>query len=316
MRDEAAGKLTLIHHAAFNTLEENIEAVQLTEKAGAELVLLGYPANFYAKSEKDIYDYTKAFCDATNLGVILFPVPHWGFERIHPAGMDPELVKKMVKDIPNIVCIKAEAGMPTPAGFVEAWKNHAHEVIVTCPLEADAIPFMGFVPMQFSGTSNTGYFGDVVPKMFNFARDGKFDEAMKLYWQIHPARMAQKAAGNSYMPGTSVINRADYEFNAHVPFAMKEGVTQAQIDAMRADKSPEGFTAADNAVQLETLQTRENNGDLKTLFDRLTVASIYVPNGGKDLDAKKVALSDHLLRKKMDDLLDEARNQIEAEAKK
>ncbi len=102
--------------------------------------------------------------------------------------------------------------MPTPAGFVEAWKNHAHEVIVTCPLEADAIPFMGFVPMQFSGTSNTGYFGDVVPKMFNFARDGKFDEAMKLYWQIHPARMAQKNAGNSYMPGTSVINRADWKY--------------------------------------------------------------------------------------------------------
>ena len=28
----------------------------------------------------------------------------------------------------------------------------------------------------------------------------------------------------------------------------KEGVTQAQIDAMRADKAPSGFTDADNAV--------------------------------------------------------------------
>jgi dihydrodipicolinate synthase/N-acetylneuraminate lyase len=210
--DEAGGKIKLIHHAGFGTLKENIVAVQAAEKAGADVVLLGYPQNFFATTSQQIYDYTKAFCDATNLGVILFPVPHWGFERIHPAGMDPELVKKIVKDIPNIVCIKAEAGMPTPAGFVEAWKNHAHEVIVTCPLEADAIPFMGFVPMQFSGTSNTGYFGDVVPKMFNFARDGKFDEAMKLYWQIHPARMAQKNAGNSYMPGTSVINRADWKY--------------------------------------------------------------------------------------------------------
>ena len=36
----------------------------------------------------------------------------------------------------------------------------------------------------------------------------------------------------------------------------------------------------------------------------------------RDLDAKKVALSDHLLRKKMDELLDEAKRQIEAEAKK
>ena len=38
--DEAGGKLALIHHAAFNTLEENIEAVQAAEKAGADLALL------------------------------------------------------------------------------------------------------------------------------------------------------------------------------------------------------------------------------------------------------------------------------------
>lgn len=87
-RDEAGGKLRLIHQAGFNTLADNIEAVQIAEKEGAEVVLLGYPTNFYATTSQQIYDYTKAFCDATRLGVILFPVPHWGFERVHPAGMD------------------------------------------------------------------------------------------------------------------------------------------------------------------------------------------------------------------------------------
>ena len=33
--DEAAGEIKLVHHASFNTLEENIEAVQLAEEAGA-----------------------------------------------------------------------------------------------------------------------------------------------------------------------------------------------------------------------------------------------------------------------------------------
>ena len=46
----------------------------------------------------------------------------------------------------------------------------------------------------------------------------------------------------------AVINRADYEFNAHVPFAQKEGVTSAQIQAMKNDLTPEGFTDADRAV--------------------------------------------------------------------
>jgi len=46
----------------------------------------------------------------------------------------------------------------------------------------------------------------------------------------------------------AVLNHADYEFNAHVPFAKKEGVTQAQLDDMRADCVPAGFTDADRAV--------------------------------------------------------------------
>jgi 4-hydroxy-tetrahydrodipicolinate synthase len=76
-RDEARDKVLLVHHALFNTLEENIEAVQMAEQEGCELVLLGYPSNFYATSSDQIFDYTKRFCDATQLGVIIFPVPHW-----------------------------------------------------------------------------------------------------------------------------------------------------------------------------------------------------------------------------------------------
>lgn len=34
----------------------------------------------------------------------------------------------------------------------------------------------------------------------------------------------------------AVINGADYEFRAHVPFALKEGITQAQIDALREER--------------------------------------------------------------------------------
>ena len=41
--EEADGKLALVFHAMFNTLEENIEAVQMAEGEGCELVLLGYP---------------------------------------------------------------------------------------------------------------------------------------------------------------------------------------------------------------------------------------------------------------------------------
>jgi alkylhydroperoxidase family enzyme len=46
----------------------------------------------------------------------------------------------------------------------------------------------------------------------------------------------------------AVLNGADYEFAAHVPFALKEGLAQAQLDALRANRLPEGLTDADRAV--------------------------------------------------------------------
>jgi len=210
-RDEARGKLRLIHHASFNTLEENIEAVRLAESAGADLVLLAFPANFYPRDAEEIYQYTSAFCAATNLGVMLFPVPLWGFERIHPAGMPPAVIRRMVKEIPNIVAIKAEGGMPTIAGFVETFKTLGDEVVVTFPVESDGLPLAALVPMQFMGTSNTEYFGPMIPRIFGLIKKGHFDEAMDLYWQIHPARMANQAV-NGYIAGANFIHRMLWKY--------------------------------------------------------------------------------------------------------
>lgn len=188
--------------------------MQCAEKAGADYVLLGYPGNFHPTTGKEIYDYTKAFCDSTSLGVILFPVPHWGFERVHPAGMAPELIAQMIADIKNIICIKAEGGMPTIGGFVQCWRRHADEVVVTCPIEADAIPLAASYPIQWCGTSNHCLHRDAVPKMFNLMTSGKFEEAMSLFWQVHPARMANKNLQATHMPGTKLIHRAYWKYQS------------------------------------------------------------------------------------------------------
>jgi len=46
----------------------------------------------------------------------------------------------------------------------------------------------------------------------------------------------------------AVLNGADYEFNAHVPFALAAGLTRAQLDALAAGETPDGLTDADRAV--------------------------------------------------------------------
>lgn len=211
-RETGGDKLGLFFHAAFGTLSDNIEAVQLAEKAGADLVLLSYPSTFWPTSEKDIYDYTKAFCDATDLGVMLFPIPTWGFERVHPAGMSLPLVTRLLQDCPNIVAIKSEQGFPLPAGICEMYHHFRDQVVISCPIESDAIPLMSLMKLQFSGTSNTQWMGDYYPQAFELARTGRFEEAMEMYWKVNPARQANTAASAASAPAIGALNRTQWKY--------------------------------------------------------------------------------------------------------
>jgi 4-hydroxy-tetrahydrodipicolinate synthase len=211
-RETAAGRLGLFFHAAFDTLEENIRAVKLAEKEGADIVLLSYPTQFWPTTEQEIFDYTKKFCDATELAVMLFPIPLWGFERVHPAGMSVSLVRRLLDACPNIVAIKAEQGFPLVAGLCEMYRHFRDEVIISCPIEGDAIPLMSLMDLRFSGTSYTQWMGDYYPKAFELAQKGEWDAAMELWWKVQPARQASGAATAAYIPGTNYINRTNWKY--------------------------------------------------------------------------------------------------------
>jgi 4-hydroxy-tetrahydrodipicolinate synthase len=210
--DEAAGRLVLIFHASFNTLAENIEIGRRAQAAGCEMVLLSYPPTWYPRSEQEIYDYTKAFCEGVDMGVMLFPVPLWGFERLHPASMSVDLMEHLVDDVPNVVAIKAEGGHPSIAGFTEAWCRLSDRVVVTMPLESQGVPLATLVPMQLIATSNTEYFGDAIPRMMAMIAEGKTREAMELFWQVDPARRADRGIGA--IGGANMVHRMAWKYQA------------------------------------------------------------------------------------------------------
>jgi AhpD family alkylhydroperoxidase len=67
----------------------------------------------------------------------------------------------------------------------------------------------------------------------------------------------------------AVMNGADYEFEAHVPFALEAGVTRAQLDALRAGRMPEGLEEPDRAVlEYTEAMTRDIRVD-DALFARI-----------------------------------------------
>jgi len=211
-QDEADGALNLIFHASFNTLEENIEAARRAHAAGARLALLSYPSCFYPTSLQDIFDYTKAFCDATDLAVILFPMTHWGFERLHSASIPVDMLVELTDACPNVVSVKAEGGFPSVAGFSHAWNRLAERVLITMPILQEAIALANLVPLQVIATSNTEYFSDAAPRMLALSQAGKVDEAMDLLWEIAPAWRANGTVAP--LPHAHSVNRAAWKYQA------------------------------------------------------------------------------------------------------
>ncbi|MDO6966145.1 dihydrodipicolinate synthase family protein [Rhizobium alvei] len=212
MKDEAAHRLVITHHASWNTLEQNIEAIQKAEAAGAEFVLLSYPPAFYPESEDDIYNYTKAVCDATNLAVMIFPMFLWGFSpRIHASDIPASLIRRLIDDCPNLAAIKAEGGFPSIQSVIECDRLFGREVVISMPIEGELIPLSQIMPIQLSATSDHEYWGPLIPQVFNLLRNGEFDKATEIYWRMHPARKAKGLVAQQ-MHGGHFINRYVWKF--------------------------------------------------------------------------------------------------------
>ena len=211
-REAGGPDFQLFFHAAFNTLEENIHALSLAEKEGVDNVLISYPTAFWPTTLDEVFDYTKRLADSTDLGAMLFGLPAWGFERIDNAGMPVPFVRRVLDEIPNIVAIKAEQGYPTIGGIMEMYHHFREEVVISCPIESETIPLMSSLDFHFSGTSNTNWMSDYFPRAFNLAREGKWEEAMKLWWQVAPARAANVAILTGSAVGTTVINRTGWKY--------------------------------------------------------------------------------------------------------
>jgi len=209
MADQAAGRSIVVHHAVFNTLEENFEALKMAEDGGAELVLLSYPPYFYPKDYEEVYQYSKAMCDATDLAVMLFPLPAWGFQRLHPADIPVPVLRRLVDDCPNVAAIKTEGGTPQFMSAVEAHRHFHKEVVISSPLDFDFVPLAQVMPIQFSGTNYTAYYGPMMPRIHKLLQAGEYDEATQLWYQLDPARKAFLAQG---VAADGMINRMKWKY--------------------------------------------------------------------------------------------------------
>jgi dihydrodipicolinate synthase/N-acetylneuraminate lyase len=208
--DEAGKDFHVVVHASFDTLEDVIHVGQASAAAGADVLLLSYPPAFYPLTDDDVYEYSSAVLDAVPLATVLFAVAHWNFQRLHPADLSPALVTRLA-DHPLAVALKCEGGAPGNGAHVDSLRLYADKLLISDPREGWAPGHVKWFGMQWMGTSNFQYFGDAVPRYFELMHQDRWDEAMEIYWRIHPARVARQADTQSYA-GAHFIHRSSWKY--------------------------------------------------------------------------------------------------------
>lgn len=250
--DEAAGDIQTVVHAVLPTLEDNIQLVQESEKLGADLVLISYPLTFYPSSEDEVFEYTRALAESTNLGVIIFAMHLWNFRRFHPSHFSPDLIGRMIREIPNVVAVKNEVGGPGIGGIAQVFERYSKDVIVMDPIESNSPAWHANYGMQWMGTSNYEAFGPWVPRYFDLMREGKFEEAMEIYWKLHPVRESDAAVVGQALAGTQMVPRYLWKyqgwlngFNGGPLRAPQARINDSQMKQLRAGATAAGLDVFD-----------------------------------------------------------------------
>lgn len=211
--DEAKGRHRFLLHGTFDTADDIVKMAGEARQVGVDGLLLGHPNSFYAKDADELYDYISYVCERTELAVVLFAASHWNFTRLHPSGYPPQVLAKAA-DLPNVVAVKYEVGRPGIAGDYEFWKMiKGKRVLFSDPFEAHSPLTVELFGQQWMGTSNYEYFGAAVPQFFKLLREGQYERAMKIYWQIQPARAARFGEQATFS-GANFIHRYLWKYQA------------------------------------------------------------------------------------------------------
>lgn len=182
--DEIFVSVTLL----FDSFEQNREMLRHAEEVGCHAVLFGYPANWYTKSEEEIYGVTKEMCDSSNLAIVLYPTPHYNFQRLHNSGFPLDALTRMA-DINNVVAIK----VGEPGLIADCVHRFGDKILVSCPVER-FLPLMvlGFGQQWIGAGCYEVFQSPEKPYLvdyFRLLREGQIDEAMEIYWMLTPARV-------------------------------------------------------------------------------------------------------------------------------
>lgn len=245
--DAAPEGFRLVAHLSFDTHEESVRVAKAAEVLGFEAALPSYPASFVPTSPKDIVEHTRDLSERTDLALIIFAVESWGFKALHPSGFPHDALDEIAR-FDTAAAVKYEANSPGMiTGFADCVRRIGDLVLVENPMEQYVPGLFDAFGMQWIGTSGYEAFGDRVPRWFAMLQEGRWDEAMELYWSYQPGRAA-KGAFHATFKGANLIHRNGWKylgwlhgFNGGLLRMPQMRLLPAQMRPLRAGLAASGF---------------------------------------------------------------------------
>ncbi len=190
--DEAGTDLGVSTTLIRDSFDENLELAKHMERIGGHGALIGYPFNWYPQDENDVYEQTRALCEAADLNYVLYATFKFNFGRFHPSGWPLDVLERMAVDFPNTVACKL--GILEPGFIYEAFHRLADKVVIQFPWERwwPLLRSNYGANFQFAGAGAYEAFQSTEKPMctdyFQLLLEDRMDEAMAIYWRLTPVR--------------------------------------------------------------------------------------------------------------------------------
>lgn len=237
----------LVTHLSFPTFAESVQVAKVAESLGFEAALTSYEPGFRPRTSQDIVDHTTELSRQTDLGLIIFAVETWGFGTITRTGFPHEAIEALA-DLETAAAVKYEAGSPSMlTGIADVLRRVGDKILVQNPMEQNAPGLVEWFGVPWIGSSAYETFGDRVPRWFALLHEGRWDEAMEIYWSCQPLRQA-KGAFHASFAGANLIHRNGWKYlswlqgyNGGLLRMPQMRLKPQQMKALRAGAQASGF---------------------------------------------------------------------------
>lgn len=186
---EARGRMMTGAIAEGISLNEDLDLLEHAEKVGCSHVFMNAIWNVDPKTEDQLFEAYRCRINATRLAVVLYASVTDALRLFGPVGV-PLGVFDRLADLPNVVAVKLTQPMNLATAFQVC--ERLSDRLLVGPVNLDFVPLLAkHYRVQWSGQWNVEAVQSpdkpYAVQFMDLLNRHRFEEAMKVYWQLEPA---------------------------------------------------------------------------------------------------------------------------------